>query len=290
MSPLLRPICACILLVAQPTSHARGDEKPDPKTNQETDGYRLVWCDEFDTEGPPNPKHWGFERGFVRNHELQWYQAENAWCEDGQLVIEARREQKPNPHFRESNPRRWQRSRKHAEYTSASLNTRGKHQWQYGRFVMRAKINAQPGMWPAFWTLGVKRPWPANGEIDVMEYYRGLLLANAAWLAPGGGPQWDDSSTPVAELGDKDWADHFHVWRMDWTHDKIELFVDDRLLNEVDLSKTVNAGEDAFNPFRQPHYLLVNLAVGGTQGGDPSETQMPSRYLIDYVRVYQQQQ
>ncbi len=56
----------------------------------ESGGYRLVWADEFDKDGSLDEKDWSFEKGFVRNNELQWYQPENAACRGGFLVIEAR--------------------------------------------------------------------------------------------------------------------------------------------------------------------------------------------------------
>jgi beta-glucanase (GH16 family) len=253
-------------------------------------GLKLVWNDEFDRDGRPDPNHWDFELGFVRNNELQWYQPDNAVCENGLLVIEGRREQKPNPAYDPAG-RHWARSRPFIEYTSASLRTRGRHSWQYGRFEIRAKIDARDGLWPAIWLLGQQRRWPQCGEIDIMEYYRGMILANVAWADPNapGTAFWRDSKTKLADLiqksGNPNWADEFHVWRMDWNENKISLYVDTICLNEVDINEAT--GADGFNPFRQPHYLLLNLAIGGTQGGDPSKTEFPSRYKIDYVRVYQ---
>ncbi len=249
------------------------------------DGYRLVWSDEFEAPGAPDPAKWTYERGFVRNQELQWYQPENARCERGLLVLEARRERLKNPRYNSSS-RHWDDQREYAEYTSAGVMTRGLASWQYGRFEMRGRIDVRPGMWPAWWTLGVDGRWPAGGEIDMMEYYRGMLLANAAWASGHPEPHWDSVRTPLAELGEK-WADEFHVWRMDWDENRIALTVDDRLLNEVDLAKTVNDTPDAKNPFRQPHYMLLCLAVGGTNGGDPAPTKFPVRFEVDWVRVYQ---
>src|SRR5688572_29068041 len=106
----------------------------------QTDGYDLVWADEFNIDGPPNPENWAFERGFVRNEELQWYRRENARCEGGMLVIEARRERVENPRY-DPDARDWRRQREFAEYTSACLLTRGKHEWKYGRFEMRGRID-----------------------------------------------------------------------------------------------------------------------------------------------------
>lgn len=246
--------------------------------------YRLVWADEFDRPGPPDPESWTYERGFVRNQELQWYQPENARVENGMLVIEARRESRPNP-MHEPGSDRWSRARDSIQYTSASVTTRGLRSWRYGRFEMRARIDVRPGMWPAFWALGTSGGWPANGEVDIMEYYRGMILANVAWARED--PRtafWDDVRVPLSDFPDG-WADEFHVWRMDWTPESIELYVDDRLLNRTDLSETVNY--DGRNPFHEPLYLILNLAVGGTNGGDPTGTEFPGRYEIDYVRVYQ---
>jgi beta-glucanase (GH16 family) len=257
-------------------------------TAQSTTGpaYRLVWADEFDRPGRPDPANWTYEAGFVRNNELQWYQPENALVENGLLVIEGRCERKPNPNH-QAGATDWKRSREFAEYTSSSLTTRGLHAWQYGRIEMRARIDTRPGLWPAFWTLGTAGGWPRCGEVDIMEYYAATLLANAAWgSAQRGRAVWDATRTPIASLG-ADWSSHFHVWRMDWDEQRIQIFVDDRLLNEVDLTRTVNEDGTNTNPFRQPHYLLVNLAIGGTQGGDASKTGFPARYEIDYIRVYQ---
>lgn len=244
----------------------------------------LVWADEFDVEGEPDPDNWMYERGFVRNEEYQWYQPDNARVENGLLIIEGRREQVKNPDFDPEN-NHWRQNREYAHYTSTSMLTRGKQNWKFGRFEMRARIPARDGLWPAFWTLGVEGPWPDNGEIDIMEYYNGQILANAAWATETAyTPHWDDTTVALTQF-EEDWADEFHIWRMDWDENYIRIYVDDMLLNEVDLSETINP--DGTNPFHQPHYLIVNLAIGGIQGGDPDETQFPARYEIDYIRVYE---
>jgi len=288
-------LIACLAVLGGCSGAAR-EHAPEPR-----DAYKLVWSDEFNVDGPPNPEAWGFEQGFVRNRELQWYQPENAACKDGFLVIEARREQKANPKFDPAkdlpagpNSDRGWRNRKTIEYTSASVNTRGKREWTYGRFEIRAKIDVRPGSWPAFWTLGVAGPWPANGEIDIMEYYDRTLLFNVAWAGVPRPPErrvaWNTKRVPLDSCP-KDWADQFHTWRMDWTPDSIKLYLDDVLMNSQDLSETVNRDplpQDApRNPFHGPAYILLNQAIGGQHGGDPSATEFPVRYLIDYVRVWQ---
>jgi len=247
--------------------------------------YELVWADEFERDGPPNPADWTYERGFVRNDELQWYQRENAFCRGGLLVIEARREKIVNPDH-DPQSHHWARRRSQAEYTSASVTTQGRHDWLYGRFVMCGRIDTRGGLWPAFWTLGTARLWPGCGEIDVMEYYQDKLLANACWQGRRQAA-WDATERPLETFGDPEWSSKFHVWQMDWDAERIRLAVDGQLLNEIDVAVAVNADGAKSQPFREPHYLLLNLAVGGTRGGDPAQTEFPARFEVDYVRVYQ---
>ncbi len=285
--------------------------------------YELVWAEEFETVGRLSDADWNYEHGFVRNHEHQWYQADNAVVADGCLVIEARHDSIPNPGYRpaevgddenaQGRRRRrgddWRSARPYAEYSSSSVNTRGKHEWLYGRFEVRAKIPTASGAWPAIWTLGVSKPWPMNGEIDIMEYYRikGVphILANACWANEPNRGLWSTGAVPFTHFTDRDpqWTDKFHTWRMDWDEDYLRLYLDDELLNEVPISEKAcsepsptgfnrmgKAGEYSealYAAFHQPHYLLLNLAIGGDNGGEPDPTDYPMRYEIDYVRIYQ---
>ena len=252
--------------------------------------YQLVWADEFNTGTVPDTANWTFEQGFVRNHEFQWYQPENARVADGILTIEARREHKLNPNWEAASPD-WKKRDQYIEYTSSSINTAGKKSWLYGRFEMRARIDTSMGLWPAWWTLGEDQPWPSNGEIDIMEYYRKDLLAN---IAIGTGvpykAQWFSNKKPISSFADHaDWAGKFHIWRMDWDKKEISLWVDGELLNKHSMDDLYNRDSAHFHPFRHPHYMLLNLAVGGDNGGDSktSPTPFPKKYEIDYVRVYQ---
>ncbi|WP_224998640.1 family 16 glycosylhydrolase [Cesiribacter sp. SM1] len=265
--------------------------RPDTAPPAAKEGYSLLWHDEFEQDGKPDSSSWSYERGFVRNQELQWYQPENANVSNGVLVIEGKREQVSNPRY-EASSQDWKQNRQFAEYTSASINSRGKRSFRYGMLEVRAKIDTAMGLWPAIWTLGETKPWPANGEIDLMEYYRvnrkGTILANAAWADERNRAVWDEQKIPFTHFIEKDpeWPQKFHVWKMDWTESYLRLYLDDELLNEVDLSQTLNP--DGFNPFHQPHYILLNLALG-SNGGDPSATAFPRKYMVDYVRVYQKQ-
>jgi beta-glucanase (GH16 family) len=275
---------SCLLLLGLTgLGHLSAANPPPPITDG---GYQLVWADEFNTDGRPDPANWVYEEGFVRNEELQWYQPDNARVANGLLVIEARAENRPNPRHQPGS-RSWRTNRPTIAYTSACLTTQGKHTWQYGRFELRARIGIDAGMWPAWWTLGVKGNWPGNGEIDIMEYYRGILLANIACRGSDGKPEWFSTKIPTDSLGGAAWAREFHVWRMDWTENAIALYCDNQLLLEVPVAKLQNRDGSGFNPFQQPHYMLLNLALGGMNGGSIEGTQFPQLFEIDYVRVYQ---
>lgn len=258
------------------------------------DGWKLVWNDEFDVDGRPDAQKWDYERGFVRNYELQWYAPENAFQRDGKLVIEARPADFPCPAYREGN-KNWRNSREKVEWTSAALITKGKYTFQYGRLEVRARIPVCKGAWPAIWLLGTQHSWPANGEIDVLEYYqhKGVptILANACWAGDTtDDAEWDSSYTPLTHFTERDpaWAERFHVWRMDWDKDFIRLYLDDELLNEIDLKRTINGKSSGtgINPFHYQQYILLNLALD-TRVKELNPADFPMKYEIDYVRVYQ---
>lgn len=257
-------------------------------------GYRLVWSDEFDRDGAPDVANWTYEHGFVRNRELQWYQPQNAEVRDGVLVITGKKEHVDSPNY-QAGATSWQKNRKSAEYTSSSVISKGLREFRYGYFEIRARIPASRGSWPAIWLLGSKKDygWPSCGEIDIMEFYprkgHAMLHANACWGNDEGGSVWDSAEVPYAEFTRTDslWATRFHIWGMEWTEQKIDLYLDGRLMNSIDLSRTVNGkhGRNE-NPFHKPMYLLLNLAMGST-GGTIDEQALPMRYEVDYVRVYQ---
>lgn len=259
--------------------------------------WKLVWSDEFNKEGLPDTAVWSYENGYARNEEAQWYQSGNAYCRDGLLIIEARKETgRKNPLY-EAGSNDWRKKREYIEYTSSCLNTAGKKEFLYGRIEVRAKIPVAGGAWPAIWMLGDRMEWPSGGEIDIMEYYRikGVphILANAAWGTDRKWhAKWNSKAIPFTHFTGKDpqWAEKFHIWRMDWDETAIKIYLDDELLNDIPLSETVNGSiGKGTNPFRLPQYILLNLALGGINGGEIDDNALPMRYEIDYVRVYQQE-
>lgn len=262
------------------------------------DDYKLVWSDEFNIDGKPSD-NWVPEKGFQRNQELQWYQSDNATVSDGCMIIEGRLERVKNPNYVEGSSN-WKTNREYAEYTSSCMTTQNGYTFKYGRLEVRAKIPTATGSWPAIWTLGNQWEWPMNGEIDLMEYYikngTPSILANACWSSTRQWTAvWDESATPFTHFTSKDsqWAEKFHLWRMDWDSSYIRLYLDGELLNEIDLSKTQNQGYqgNTNNPFSNDienngQYILLNLAIG-SNGGIPDKSKFPLRYYVDYVRVYQ---
>ena len=281
---------------------ADASTKPLPKDATPTvyAGYRLIWNDEFNADGRPSDQ-WTYEQGFVRNHELQWYQPDNASVSNGVLVIEGRQQKVSNPDY-DPQSTDWHYARPEAQFTSSCLTTQKSFHFRYGRMEVRARIPVTRGAWPAIWTLGNQGEWPQNGEIDLMEFYlkngAPSIQANACWGSDKRYTAvWDDTATPFTHFtaNDAAWASKFHVWRMDWDEHFIRLYLDGELLNEVDLSKTRNQGVDGDydNPFSNTRegfgqYILLNLAIG-SNGGEPDLKHFPLRYEIDYVRVYQAQ-
>lgn len=249
--------------------------------------WRLVWSDEFDCDGLPDPKKWVEEVGFVRNREEQYYtenRLENARVENGCLVIEARKEQFPNPAYIPDSDD-WRKAQ-FANVTSASLTTKGLAGWQYGRVEVMAKIPAGRGTWPAIWMLGTnitEKGWPVCGEIDIMENVGKEPDNIYATVHFSPAKDVKHSSKGGKTAADKPW-DGFHMYAVEWNSEKMDFFYDDRLYFTFSLADSDFYGD---NPFRKEFYLLINLAIGGAWGGEVDSSIFPAKYLIDYVRVFE---
>jgi len=235
--------------------------------------WTLVFSDEFDTPGALDAGKWGYELGYIRNNEKQYYTSrpENVRVEGGNLVIEARKE--PYEGF---------------GYTSASVNTEGRFEFQYGRAEVRAKLPSGVGMWPAIWTLGVNRKsvgWPACGEIDIMENV-GFEPARVHGSVHTTAYNHTKGTQKTSIVDVPNLLDGFHVYSMEWSPDRIDLAIDGQ--KYFTFNKEV--GGTTVWPFDAPQYLLINLAIGGAWGGQKGidDAKFPARYLVDYVRIYQQ--
>ena len=233
--------------------------------------WDLVWSEEFEYSGEPNPEYWDYEIGFIRNQELQYYtnHSQNVRVEDGVCVITARLEEEDS-------------------ITSASMNTLAKKDFLYGRIEVRAQIPSALGTWPAIWMLGTNRGelgWPACGEIDIMEhvgYDPDRIHANIHTKAYN----HTIGTNKGNQIEVKDpWSD-FHLYAVEWFEDHMDFFMDDSLYFSFENEMTGN--NDTW-PFDKPHYLLINLAYGGGWGGSEgvNTSLLPVEYKIDYVRYYQ---
>jgi len=247
--------------------------------------WKLVWSDEFEKAGAPDPAKWGYEVGYIRNNEAQYYtkeRRENARVENGHLVIEAH---KKDYALGKEDPRT--KGRKQADITSASLTTEGKAAWTYGRIEVRAKLPAGRGVWPAIWMLGTNKRevgWPACGEIDIMEfvgYNPGQIHANVHT----GGYNHTKGNGRGNHIKVEDCSKEFHVYAVEWTKEGMRFFVDEKCYFTCENDGT---GVDSW-PFDKPEYLILNLAIGGAWGGQKGidEKIFPQRMTVDYVRVFE---
>jgi beta-glucanase (GH16 family) len=266
-------LVALVLSVGVACAGGSSAAAPSPTATAGPAGWTLVFSDEFDAAGALDPAKWGYEIGYIRNDEKQYYTSrpENVRAEGGSLVIEARKE-----------------AHQGFGYTSASINTRGHFELLYGRVEVRAKLPTGNGTWPAIWMLGTNIGpvgWPACGEIDIMENVGfDPLRIHASVHTAAYNHTIGTHKTATLTVANP-WED-FHVYAMEWYADRIDVFLDGQkyftFFNE-------GTGSRAW-PFDKPQFLLVNLAIGGAWGGQQGidDARFPHRYLIDYVRIYQQ--
>lgn len=242
----------------------------------QTGDWKLVWQDEFEYTGLPDPKVWGYEYGqSIRNKESQFYtrsRIENTRVGGGTLQIIARKE----PY-----------NGKKDNYTSGSVITKGTKEFLYGRVEVSARLPYGRGIWPAIWMLPAEDyygGWPHSGEIDIMEYVGfdpskiHINIHNDTYNNSKKGSKgiWYE----VSNLHNK-----YHLYAMEWSPEKIDFFID-----EV---KVFTFAKEADNfsvwPFDRPFYLILNVAVGGGWGGQQGidDSIFPQVMEVDYVRVYQ---
>ena len=230
------------------------------------DYTNLIWSDEFNTDGAPDPAKWGYDigAGGWGNNESQYYTnaASNSVVQGGSLKITAKAQ-----------------AQNGSNYTSARLKTQGKFDFKYGKVEVRAKLPAGGGTWPAIWMLGsniTSVNWPACGEIDIMEHKGNELNKIHGSLHypgnSGGNANTNTATFPGVSTG-------FKTYKAVWTPNSIKFYVDNVLFHSF-----INNGNV---PFNSNFFLILNVAMGGTFGGaiDPAFSQAAME--VDFVRVYQ---
>ncbi|ONI39513.1 hypothetical protein AN639_01585 [Candidatus Epulonipiscium fishelsonii] len=241
--------------------------------------YELVFADEFDVDGVPNPENWDYDIGGHGwgNNELQYYTRDNVVVKDGYLEIEARKEQKEG-----------------MEYTSTRLVSRNKQDFLYGKIEVRAKLPSGLGTWPAIWMLSTDWEyggWPHSGEIDIMEhvgYDQNRIHGSVHTLSYYHSINTQKTAT-IVKAGV---SDEFHVYAVEWLPDKVKVSLDGEVYFEYNPNDYVSNPSFKEWPFDKRMHLILNIAVGGFWGGlkGIDDTIFPQKMLIDYVRVYQSPQ
>lgn len=242
---------------------------------------KLIFSDEFDYEGKPDPTKWSHETGGNwHNNEIQYYtnHLENAFVKDSKLTIVALKEKMGTRH-----------------HTSARLTTYKKFSFKYGKIEMLAKLPSGKGSWPAFWMLpdAIKTgtPWPLSGEIDIMEYAAGVdpKAMHVSLHSELYNHKINTQETYVAQIDGL--SENFHKYTCIWEEDKIAFYIDDTHLLTFYKNKRTNGQPKPESieawPFDQNFHLLINLAVGGMFGGEVDDSQLPYTYEIKYIRVWQ---
>lgn len=208
-------------------------------------GWNLAWSDEFNGTSI-NTSNWKFETGGGGwgNNELEYYtnRSENARIENGNLVVEARKE-----NYNGMN------------YTSARLKSQGLKNWTYGKVEARMKLPAGQGVWPAFWMLGEnisQVSWPKCGEIDIMEHINNesAIHGTIHWDSTGNNTHADyGAASPNIDVT------QYHVYSIEWNASSIKWFVDGKQYLEANIANNINGTDE----FHKPFFILFNLAIGG---------------------------
>ena len=232
-------------------------------------GKKLVWEEQFNNKDL-NENNWNFEEGDGcpncgwGNNEPQLYTKENHHLVDGNLIITAKND--------------------NGKYTSTRINTKGKQEFTYGYIEARAKIPVGQGMWPAFWMLGSNIDqvgWPKCGEIDILEYVgkEPNIIFTSLHTQDSHGNTINTKKTTIENI-----EQGFHIYAIDWTTDKIDFFVDYKLVYTFNPA-VKNASTW---PYDKPFFILLNVAVGGNFGGpEINDAIFPQEFIVDYIKVYQ---
>lgn len=237
-----------------------------PVQGGDDDFTDLVWEDNFNTDGAPDPTKWSYNLGGGGwgNEEAQYYtdSAENAIVTGGVLKITAKK-QTMGGH----------------SYTSARLVSENKYEFKYGKVEFRAKLPSGGGTWPALWMLGqnyATNTWPACGEIDVMEHKGNVpnVIHGSLHYPGNSGGNANTNTTTITNA-----SSEFHIYSVTWSPTSIKFYVDGDLFHSY--------ANTAASPFNADFFLIMNVAMGGTFGGTIDPAFVESSMEVDYVKVYQ---
>ena len=245
---------------------AGGGGEPEEPEEFQTEFEDLLWEATFDEETSLDTSVWNYEIGNGDNgwgnQESQYYTEDNTSIVDGNLLITARRE-----------------SESGFDFTSSRITTQDNFEFTYGRVEARAKLPEGQGTWPAIWMLGNNFDeigWPATGEIDIMEHKGnepGVIHGTLHYPGASGGNADGDVTTienPSSE---------FHIYTMEWSADRIVFLVDGEVYHTYENTPD--------SPFNKDFFLIMNVAMGGTFGGNIDPDFQESSMEIDYIRVFQ---
>ena len=247
------------------------------------EGYELVWAEEFEEDGRPNPSYWVYDEGYMRNEEAQDYLNDDprtSRVEGGDLVIEAFKD----PH---EGVNKWTGEPYHFDYSSAELTTKGKVDFQYGRLDIAAKIPTGRGVWPAFWMRPTNALEGKYAEIDIMEYVWGnnenhdtyYVTLHTQATRDGLAERWSgNTSSPTLES-------NYHLYSLVWDEESIQVLFDNEVVCIAEKEEGMTLD---YWPFDQPFFLIMNIAVGGGWGGTwgIDETIFPKQMNVKYIRYY----
>lgn len=239
--------------------------------------YQLVWSDDFNYEGKPDPKKWDIDVGGhgFGNAESQYYtdRMDNVYVKDGLLHICGMKEKYKN-----------------CEYTSAKITTKGKKGFQYGKFLIKAKLPKGIGTWPAIWFLpesfGEDNKWPQCGEIDFVEHIGRKKDHLHFSLHTGLYNHKNDDQYETIKIVEGV-TDRFVEYGMVWTKEKIEFYIDDKKVVEYIAGDNGKDSGEMGWPFHQPFYLIINFALGGYWGGEIDDSSLQGELLVKYVKYFE---